>query len=403
MRRTILTFVQGYLPGFLYGGPVRSVANIVAQLGDEFDFCIVASDRDHLSDTPYKGINADEWNAVGKAKVYYASPRRRSLLSFTRLIRDTPHDLLYLNSAFDPAFSVRPLIARRMHWIDPRPTVVASRGEFSRGALSIKTWKKAPFLALASISDLYRGVVWQASSESERDEILRVLGQNASPIVAVAPDLPSPALDEREPNSPYEKGKRLQLVFLSRVDRMKNLDFALRILSNVTTDVDFNIFGPRNDPAYWSECEKLIAGLPPNISAKYCGTAQPSDVPLIIGKHDLFLLPTLGENFGHAIWEALSSGTPVVISDRTPWIADQAGACTTIPLDDLSAYIAVIERVARMKPAEFRAMRRAARDLAIKFASETGLLERTRDLFRDALNRDHASGAAQRTVSSLAK
>ena len=31
------------------------------------------------------------------------------------------------------------------------------------------------------------------------------------------------------------------------------------------------------------------------------------------------LLPTLGENFGHVISEALVGGCPVIISDQTPW------------------------------------------------------------------------------------
>jgi glycosyltransferase involved in cell wall biosynthesis len=31
------------------------------------------------------------------------------------------------------------------------------------------------------------------------------------------------------------------------------------------------------------------------------------------------VLPTLGENFGHAIFESLAAGRPVLISDQTPW------------------------------------------------------------------------------------
>jgi glycosyltransferase involved in cell wall biosynthesis len=35
--------------------------------------------------------------------------------------------------------------------------------------------------------------------------------------------------------------------------------------------------------------------------------------------HDLFILPTLGENYGHVIVEAWAAGVPVLLSDQTPW------------------------------------------------------------------------------------
>ena len=36
-------------------------------------------------------------------------------------------------------------------------------------------------------------------------------------------------------------------------------------------------------------------------------------------KYDVFYFPTKSENFGQVIWESLSSGCPVLISDQTPW------------------------------------------------------------------------------------
>ena len=58
---------------------------MVERLGDEFEFKIVAADRD-LGDTePYTDITINGWNSVGKAGVFYVSPKRRSLrvLSWT--------------------------------------------------------------------------------------------------------------------------------------------------------------------------------------------------------------------------------------------------------------------------------------------------------------------------------
>ena len=385
MKRSVLTFVGGYLPGFRYGGPIRSVSNIVEQLGTEFQFRVVTTDRDYLADQPYAGIEVDHWSTVGNARVFYASPANRTLRAFAQLIRDTPHDVLYLNSFFNPRFTLQPLLARRAGWIESRPTVLAPRGELSSGALAIKRWKKAPFLAAARIGHLYHNIVWHASSEHEREDIVGVLGTSASPIVVAAPDLPTPPVSDREFEEHREKGERLRILFLSRVDPMKNLDFTLRALSKVTVDVDFNIFGPRQNASYWAECERRIGELPTNVAVAYCGEVPPEQVSRVMSEHDLFVLPTRGENFGHVIWEALSAGTPVVISDRTPWKDDGLGGCKVIPLDRTDIYVSEIERIAKMSPHEFRGMRKAARDAAIRFTTESRLLDRTRALFTDAL------------------
>lgn len=56
-RKTIiLALVRYCLPGDKSGEPVRSISNIVDQLGDEFVFRIVTSDRDSLDEVPYGGV-----------------------------------------------------------------------------------------------------------------------------------------------------------------------------------------------------------------------------------------------------------------------------------------------------------------------------------------------------------
>ena len=39
----------------------------------------------------------------------------------------------------------------------------------------------------------------------------------------------------------------------------------------------------------------------------------------MLGKHHVFLFPTLGENFGQVILEAMTAGCAILISDATPW------------------------------------------------------------------------------------
>jgi len=72
-KKTILYFVPHYLPGFKSGGVVRSVNNFVENLGDEFDIKIISNDHDVKSKEPYKNVKINQWNNVGKAKVFYSS------------------------------------------------------------------------------------------------------------------------------------------------------------------------------------------------------------------------------------------------------------------------------------------------------------------------------------------
>src|SRR3990172_4392916 len=106
-KGTVLVLLRNYLPGYKSGGPVRPLANMVEQLGDEFRFRIITSDRDALDEGPYPAVLVDGWNRVGKADVYYASPPNLSFRRLSKLIAGTPHDVLYLNSFFHRVFGVQ--------------------------------------------------------------------------------------------------------------------------------------------------------------------------------------------------------------------------------------------------------------------------------------------------------
>ena len=56
-----------YHPGYKYGGPIRTISNFVENFGDKFDIKIVCDDRDFLDTKPYKKIQINHWNKVGKA------------------------------------------------------------------------------------------------------------------------------------------------------------------------------------------------------------------------------------------------------------------------------------------------------------------------------------------------
>lgn len=320
MKKKILCFVAYYLPGSKSGGPVRSISNMVERLSDKFDFYIVTADRDSFDIKPYDNIIVNGWNKVGKAQVFYMSPEKRTLNYIKSLVKNTEHDLIYLNSFFSKDFSIKPLLLNRLRLLSNKPLVLAPRGEFSVGALALKSFKKNLFVYLAKILGLSKGICWHASTEHEKNDIISVFNDSAH--VSIAPNL-LPVFEKdkvEKPQSLLSSSEQLRVVFISRVSPKKNVYFALEVLSKLDIPVRFDIYGSISDSAYWGKCQALISELPENISVNYCAAIPHSEVSSTLSQYDLFFLPTMGENFGHAIVEAWLAGVPVLISDQTPWL-----------------------------------------------------------------------------------
>lgn len=381
----ILTFVHYYLPAYKAGGPVRTISNMVEHLGHEFDFRIVASDRDSFDEDPFTDVTIDKWSELGDAKVFYASPGNRGLRATARIMRSVEHDTLYLNSFFAWQSTVMPLLARLLRLAPRRPTIIAPRGEFSAGALQVKSFKKRAFIWIARTVGLYDDVIWQASSAFEAEDIRASL-ISAAPSIVVAPDLSPRALptrvlpDSRPPSEP------LRIAFLSRVSPMKNLDYALRVLSDVRVPVVMKVYGVVDDEQHWQRCQKLISDLPSHVAVSYEGIVEHNQVHEVLGQYDLFFLPTRGENFGHAIIEALSAGVPALISDQTPWRDLEAhGAGWALPLDDPSAFVTVIEKQAAISGTDAGAQGECARAYAERVLSDSSVVAANRELILAAI------------------
>ena len=358
--RSILCVVAHYLPGYKAGGSLRSVGNLAALMADHCDFRILTSDRDLGDKHPYPTVHTGTWTSVGRNSVFYCSTPLAEIFS---IVRRCATDVLYLNSFFDFRFSIWPLVVWRLFGSTGSQLVIAPRGEFSAGALRLKSGKKQCFFGIARLCGLYRGLIWHASTEMEAQDIRRTIGDSARDI-RIAQDVTAPHNGAPEPARIDELTRcrsPLAICFVSRISRKKNLDFALSVLRQVDIPVVFHIYGPVEDEAYRLHCETLIAQLPRHVSATIAPPIEHSRVAEVMRNHHLFFFPTLGENFGHVIAEALGAGTPVLLSDRTPWRQlQQHGVGWDLDLDDPTAFVAAIRSLATMDAADYAEMRRRA-------------------------------------------
>ncbi len=348
--------MRHYLPGYKSGGPQTSVLNLCKTLDTEFSFRVVTLDHDLGDPTPYPGITPGRWNRVEGHEVYYLTARERRYAAVRDLIRATPHDLLYLNGIFPTETTIYPLVARRLGQLERKPVILAPRGSFSPNALALKSAKKRLYLGASQALGLYKGITWQASTGMEKEDIQRRLGIPSDQI-ATAQDLPvrvPTQLPERplaEMDAKGDAGEAaFRVTFLGRVAPMKNLDFALRCLAQCRRTIRFDIYGPQEDAAYWADCQSLISELPANVVVHYHGTLKPTEVAGLFQNSDLKFLPSRGENYGHVVFEALANGTPVLVSDKTPWRGFPEDVGQVLPLDDPSAFARHIDRLAGLGP-----------------------------------------------------
>jgi glycosyltransferase involved in cell wall biosynthesis len=267
--------------------------------------------------------------------------------------------------------------------------VLAPRGEFSEGALDLKSWKKLPYISLTRTAGLYRKLVWHASSSHEALDILRVIGKPSARI-EIAPNLPPKALESMaSPRRLRRAGAPLRIVFVSRITPKKNLDFALRVLAKVRVPVTFSIVGPISDERHWRRCVNLMDELPQNISVNVVGSVEHAAIPQLIAEHDLFFLPTRGENYGHVIAEAMAVGTPVLIADTTPWRNLQlAGLGWDLPLSNEQAYVEAIEAADAKGTFEYATWREQVADYALRRLSDPSAVDANRRLFLGLCSRE---------------
>jgi glycosyltransferase involved in cell wall biosynthesis len=153
-------------------------------------------------------------------------------------------------------------------------------------------------------------------------------------------------------------------------------------LKDVKDPVTLEIIGTIEDKEYYELCRNKMMLLPTNIKVK-----SKEDMPFEkaierLYKNHFLVSPTHGENFGHAIFDALSVGRPVIISDQTPWrdLQDK-GIGWDIPLQDKLKFKTAIQKAVSMDQDEFDEYCKRAKKFSDDYIRDSNLREKYMELF----------------------
>ncbi len=376
---TVLIFIDWYLPGYKAGGPIRSIANLVAHLEKKIKFKIVCRNTDYLETKPYENIKNNEWNKISEnTEVLYLSAENINKTYIKQIITDTVFDFVYINGIYSFYFSILPLYISKKQKINK--IIVASRGMLSEHAFGRKSVKKKLFLFIGKTIGLYSNITFHGTNKEEEESIKKQI-KGKYTTVAI-PNLPR----KTTLSDFFKKNKtegQLKMVSIARISDEKNTLFALQQLKYIKNhEIIFDIYGSIYDKSYWEECEKIISEFPNNITVNYKGTVVSEKVVSTFANYHFSFMPSKGENYGHSILESFMAGTPVITSNKTPWRdLENNEIGWDIDLENTNKFKEVINYSAKMNQIEYDKWSKKAFDFAKKTTNNTEIENKYIKLF----------------------
>ena len=247
------------------------------------------------------------------------------------------------------------LIAKRQG----SPLIVSPRGMLGPAALNFSRIKKKVFWSIAQGPALLSVSCFHATAPEEAEDI-RAFGLR-SPIAVIPNGIDVP------PNTISRNhlllGEPRTLLHLGRIHPKKGIERLLQAwarLEPVHPDWNLRIVGPdegghTNDLRYLSQQLRLSR-------VTFDGPLFASEKQAAYQHADLFVLPTMHENFGMVVAEALAAGTPVVSSTGAPWRGLVENGCGWWVNNDPASLTAALDEAMRRSPKELNAMGEKGRD-----------------------------------------
>ena len=235
-----------------------------------------------------------------------------------------------LRNALDRAAAKGALLHAHGLWLMPNlyparvaqrhgvPLVVSPRGMLGAEALAFSSGRKRIAWVLGQRRALQVAQCLHATSLSELEDIRRA-GLTA-PAAVIPNGIHVPSV--------YSAPRARTVLYLGRIHPKKGIDRLITAWARVADrhpDWRLRIVGP-TEIGYREKLERQVRELvSPRV--EFCDPLYGDDKWQAYSQAGLFVLPTLNENFGMVVAEALSAGVPVVCTKGAPWEGLEVNGC----------------------------------------------------------------------------
>jgi glycosyltransferase involved in cell wall biosynthesis len=277
-------------------------------------------------------------------------------------------DVVHLHTMWSGLNAVVATACRRMN----KPYVVSPHGMLDSYSLGEKALKKQLYLRLIERRTMAGAAGILFTAEEERDLAIGQVGPVPNPQVvglgADVSDTPSERLAKGFRSAHPDLADKRLLIFLGRLHPKKRPDAVIRAMTDVVSrvpDAVLLVVGS-GEPAYVGGLKALANELGLLASVRFLGFLTGDAKWGALAASDLFVLPSLQENFAIATAEAMQLGVPVLITRKINTWREivSAGAGIVLREDALQCDIACHAVDLLNNPDKRRFMGDSARDFA---------------------------------------
>ena len=208
------------------------------------------------------------------------------------------------------------------------------------------------------------------------------------PLEKFSPDLRGKGVWEKYNGNDGQAARKVRFSFIGRISKEKNLEFLNSVWKKFAAkhnDVELMYVGYG---WYLDEIKKFYEG---DNSVHFAGEQGGETLASLYADSDFFLFPSVTDTFGNVVVEAMSTGTPALVSDyggpHDIVMDDTAGRI--LPIDE-GAWLNALEECRKLfleEPETYAKMRETAHERTLKYTMQNSTkaqFEYFRELKREA-------------------
>jgi glycosyltransferase involved in cell wall biosynthesis len=382
----ILHLIPTYKPAYIYGGPIFSVSLLcenLAAAGHEVKMLTTTANGPDELDVPI-GVPQD---VDGVTTLYFRRWTKDHSQFSPALIwqmwKDCRHyDVVHFHSWWNIPTMASVLIC----WLRGVKPVLSPRGMLSDFSFEKTHASLKSLFHRTAGRFLLRKTCLHLTSEAENAEVTGIGAESfiLPNFIQLATNSQSPI-----PNSPASPAGRqfpFTLLFLSRIHPKKNLESLIEALSQVDFDFRFQIAG-MGEESYTGHLKEFISSKGLTEKVEWPGTLHGEEKFRRYAAANLFVLPSINENFANVVIEVLSTGTPVLVSEGVGlagYVKENSlgWTCGTTPEEIAQALSAVVPDTEKQQ-----AIRQAAPAIIRRDFSPETLTQRYVEAYQSLLSR----------------